>query len=119
MGGNRDAAILAGLPARKVEFIAFGLSGMLATIAVILFASRIDAAQRSVREGWLMGAILGRTSLRDGQGSIVGTVLGALPLTALTNGIVLMNVSGFRQRVIVGTAVLIAVLVDLLCRRSN
>jgi ribose transport system permease protein len=116
VGGNRDAAILAGMPARKVEFIASGLSGMLAAIP---FASRIDAAQPSVREGWLMGAILGRTSLRGGQGSIVGTVLGALPLTALTNGTVLMNVSDFRQRVIVGAVVLIAVLVDLLRRRSN
>jgi ribose transport system permease protein len=123
VGGNRDAAILAGIPARKVEFIAFGLSGMLAAMAGILFASRMDAAQPSVGEGWLMGAItaaiLGGTSLRGGQGSIVGTVLGALLLTVLANGTVLMNVSGFWQRVIVGTVVLIAVLVDLLRRRSN
>jgi ribose transport system permease protein len=49
----------------------------------------------------------------------VGTVLGALPLTVMANGTVLMNVSGFWQRVIVGTVVLIAVLVDLLRRRSN
>jgi ribose transport system permease protein len=123
VGGNRDAAILAGIPARKVEFIAFGLSGMLAAMAGILFASRMDAAQPSVGEGWLMGAItaaiLGGTSLRGGQGSIVGTVLGALLLTVLANGTVLMNVSGFWQRVIVGTVILIAVLVDLLRRRSN
>lgn len=123
VGGNRDAAILAGIPARKVEFIAFGLSGMLASMAGILFASRMDAAQPSVGEGWLMGAItaaiLGGTSLRGGQGSIVGTVMGALLLTVLANGTVLMNVSGFWQRVIVGAVVLIAVLVDLLRRRSN
>ena len=123
VGGNRDAAILAGIPARRVEFIAFGLSGMLASIAGILFASRMDAAQPSVGEGWLMGAItaaiLGGTSLRGGQGSIVGTVMGALLLTVLANGTVLMNVSGFWQRVIVGAVVLIAVLVDLLRRRSN
>ena len=123
VGGNRDAAILAGIPARRVEFVAFGLSGMLASIAGILFASRMDAAQPSVGEGWLMGAItaaiLGGTSLRGGQGSIVGTVMGALLLTVLANGTVLMNVSGFWQRVIVGAVVLIAVLVDLLRRRSN
>lgn len=122
VGGNRDAAILAGIPARRVEFIAFGLSGMLASLAGILFASRMDAAQPSVGEGWLMGAItaaiLGGTSLRGGQGSIVGTVLGALLLTVLANGTVLMNVSGFWQRVIVGAVVLVAVLVDLLRRRS-
>lgn len=123
VGGNRDAALLAGIPVRRVEFIAFGLSGMLASLAGILFASRMDAAQPSVGEGWLMGAItaaiLGGTSLRGGQGSIVGTVLGALLLTVLANGTVLMNVSGFWQRVIVGAVVLVAVLVDLLRRRSN
>lgn len=121
VGGNRDAALLAGIPVRRVEFIAFGLSGMLAALAGILFASRMDAAQPSVGEGWLMGAItaaiLGGTSLRGGQGSIVGTVLGALLLTVLANGTVMMNVSGFWQRVIVGAVVLVAVLVDLLRRR--
>ena len=123
VGGNRDAAVLAGISAWRVEFIAYGLSGMLASMAGILFASRMDGAQPSVGEGWLMGAItaaiLGGTSLRGGQGSIVGTVLGALLLTVLANGTVLMNVSGFWQRVIVGAVVLLAVLVDLLRRRAN
>lgn len=122
VGGNRDAAILAGIRVGWVEFIAFGLAGMFAALAGILFASRMDAGQPSVGEGWLMGAItaaiLGGTSLRGGQGSIVGTVLGALLLAMLANGTVLMNVSGFWQRVIVGCVVLIAVLVDLLRRRD-
>ena len=58
-------------------------------------------------------------SLRGGQGSIVGTILGALLLAVLANGTVLLNVSGFWQRVIVGGVVLVAVLVDLLRRRGN
>lgn len=121
VGGNRDAAILVGINARKVEFLAFGMAGLFAALAGILFASRMDAGQPSVGEGWLMGAItaaiLGGTSLRGGQGSIVGTILGALLLTVLANGTVLLNVSGFWQRVIVGVVVLVAVLVDLLRRR--
>ena len=80
VGGNRDAAVLAGIRARWVEFLCFGLAGMFAALAGILFASRMDAGQPSVGEGWLMGAItaaiLGGTSLRGGQGSIVGTVCG-------------------------------------------
>ncbi|TBN39938.1 ABC transporter permease [Paracoccus subflavus] len=121
VGGNRDAAMLAGIRVRLVEFVAFGMAGMLSALAGIMFASRMDAAQPSVGEGWLMGAItaaiLGGTSLRGGQGSIVGTVLGALLLAVLANGTVMMNVSGFWQRVIVGAVVLVAILVDLLRRR--
>lgn len=121
VGGNRDAAMLAGIRVRLVEFVAFGMAGMLSALAGIMFASRMDAAQPSVGEGWLMGAItaaiLGGTSLRGGQGSIVGTVLGALLMAVLANGTVMMNVSGFWQRVIVGAVVLVAILVDLLRRR--
>jgi ribose transport system permease protein len=122
VGGNREAAILAGIHVKRVELIAFGLAGMFAALAGILYASRMDAGQPSVGEGWLMGAItaaiLGGTSLRGGQGSIVGTMLGALLLAVLANGTVLLNVSGFWQRVIVGFVVLLAVLVDLFRRKD-
>ena len=122
VGGNREAAILAGIHVKRVEFLAFGLAGMFAALAGILYASRMDAGQPSVGEGWLMGAItaaiLGGTSLRGGQGSIVGTMLGALLLAVLANGTVLLNVSGFWQRVIVGLVVLLAVLVDLFRHRD-
>jgi ribose transport system permease protein len=122
VGGNREAAILAGIHVKIVELIAFGMAGMFAALAGILFASRMDAGQPSVGEGWLMGAItaaiLGGTSLRGGQGSIIGTMLGALLLAVLANGTVLLNISGFWQRVIVGFVVLLAVLVDLFRRRD-
>ncbi|MCB1377511.1 MAG: ABC transporter permease [Alphaproteobacteria bacterium] len=122
VGGNREAAILAGIHVKRVELVAFGLAGMFAALAGILYASRMDAGQPSVGEGWLMGAItaaiLGGTSLRGGQGSIIGTMLGALLLAVLANGTVLLNVSGFWQRVIVGLVVLLAVLVDLFRRRD-
>ena len=62
-------------------------------------------------------AIIGGTSLRGGQGTILGTILGALLMAVLANGIVLMNVSGYWERVIVGLVVLVAVLVDLVRRR--
>jgi ribose transport system permease protein len=121
VGGNREAATLVGIRVWRVEFLVFGLAGMFAALAGMLYASRMDAGQPSVGEGWLMGAItaaiLGGTSLRGGQGSIVGTILGALLMAVLANGIVLLNVSGYWERVIVGLVVLIAILADLLRRR--
>ncbi len=121
VGGNRDAAELVGIRAGRIEFVVFALAGMFAALAGILYASRMDAGQPSVGEGWLMGAItaaiIGGTSLRGGQGTIVGTILGALLMAVLANGIVLLSVSGYWERVIVGSVVLIAILVDLLRRR--
>lgn len=121
VGGNREAAELVGIRTWRVEFIVFGLAGLFAALAGILYASRMDSGQPSVGEGWLMGAItaaiIGGTSLKGGQGSIFGTILGALLMAVLANGIVLMNVSGYWERVIVGLVVLVAILVDLLRRR--
>ncbi|MGC4000192.1 MAG: ABC transporter permease [Anaeromyxobacter sp.] len=121
MGGNRDAAALVGIRVARVELAVFGLAGLFAALAGILYASRMDAAQPSVGQGWLMGAItaaiIGGTSLRGGEGSIVGTTLGALLMAVLANGIVLLDVSGYWERVIIGGVVLVAVLVDLFRRR--
>jgi ribose transport system permease protein len=120
VGGNRDAATLVGIRVWRVELIVFGLAGLFAALAGILYASRMDSGQPSVGEGWLMGAItaaiIGGTSLRGGQGTIVGTILGALLMAVLGNGIVLLSVSGFWERVIIGCVVLVAILVDLLRR---
>lgn len=117
IGGNRDAAALVGIRIRRVELMVYGLAGVFAALAGMLYASRMDAGQPSVGEGWMLqaitAAIIGGTSLRGGQGTIVGTVLGALLLAMLANGTVLLNVSGFWQRVIVGLVVLVAILVDL------
>ncbi|WP_294644238.1 ABC transporter permease [uncultured Aureimonas sp.] len=123
IGGNRDAAVLVGIRIRRVELLVYGLAGMFAAMAGMLYASRMDAGQPSVGEGWMLqavtAAIIGGTSLRGGQGTIVGTALGALLLAMLANGTVLLNVSGFWQRVIVGLVVLIAILVDLARRHRR
>jgi ribose transport system permease protein len=121
VGGNRDAAALVGIRVGRVEMLVFALAGMFAALAGILYASRMDAAQPTVGEGWMLSAItaaiLGGTSLRGGEGTIVGTMFGALLLTVLQNGTVLLNVSGYWERIIIGVVVLVAVLVDLLRRK--
>ena len=120
IGGNRPAAVLIGIPVKRIEMLVFGLAGMLAALAGILYASRLDSGQPSVGEGWLMPAItasiIGGVSLRGGQGTISGTVAGALLMAVLGNGIVLLSISGYWQRVIIGVVVLVAILIDLLRR---
>ena len=121
VGGNREAAALVGIRVARVEMLVFGLAGVFAALAGILYASRMDAAQPTVGEGWMLSAItaaiLGGTSLRGGEGTIIGTVFGALLLTVLQNGTVLLNVSGYWERIIIGSVVLVAALVDLLRRK--
>jgi ribose transport system permease protein len=123
IGGNRDAAVLVGIPVVRVELLVYALAGMFAALAGIMYASRMDAGQPSVGEGWLMkaitAAILGGTSLKGGQGTILGTVFGTLLTAVLANGLSLMNVSAYWARVVVGAIVLIAILGDLLRRRGK
>src|SRR3984893_5288464 len=123
IGGNRDAAVLVGIPVLRVELLVYALAGMFAALAGIMYASRMDAGQPSVGEGWLMkaitAAILGGTSLKGGQGTILGTVFGTLLTAVLANGLSLMNVSAYWARVVVGAIVLIAILGDLLRRRGR
>jgi ribose transport system permease protein len=121
IGGNRLAAVLVGVPVKRVEMLVFGISGCLAALAGILYASRMGSGEPSVGEGWLMPAItasiIGGVSLRGGRGTMSGTVAGALLMAVLGNGIVLLNISSYWQRVIVGAVVLVAILIDLLRRK--
>jgi len=123
IGGNRDAAVLVGIPVQRMELLVYALAGMFAALAGIMYASRMDAAQPAVGEGWLMkaitAAILGGTSLKGGQGTILGTVFGTLLTAVLANGLSLMNVSAYWARVVIGAIVLLAILGDLLRHRAK
>jgi ribose transport system permease protein len=123
IGGNHDAAVLVGVPVRRVQAIVYGLAGLFAAIAGILYASRMDSAEPAVGGSWLMpaitAAIIGGTSLQGGQGTILGTVLGAVLMAIIANGMTLLNVSGYWERVVIGGVVLVAVLVDFLRKQPG
>lgn len=122
IGGNRDAARFAGLRVERIETLVYAISGAAAAMAGMMFVSRMNAGQPTIGASWLMpsitAAIIGGTSLSGGVGTILGTLLGAVFMAILGNGIVLMNVSSYWERVIIGVFVIIAVIVDLL-RRSG
>lgn len=116
IGGNENAAILSGINTRKVKIAVYTIAGALAAIGGILVTSRLDAAQPNAGTGYeldsIAAVVIGGTSLSGGRGTVLGTVLGAIIIGVLNNGLVLLNVSPFWQQVVKGLVILIAVIID-------
>jgi ribose transport system permease protein len=104
------------MPVTRVKVAAFVISGVLAGIAGFILAARLGTAQPSAGKGLELTAIaaviIGGTSLLGGRGAVVGTVIGALLLGTIDNGLNLLNVSPFLQDVVKGAVILFAVFVD-------
>jgi ribose transport system permease protein len=116
IGGNENAAKLSGISINKVKIIVYGLAGVLAAIGGLIVTSRLDSAQPNAGINYELDAIaavvIGGTSLMGGKGTIWGTVLGAVIIGVLNNGLVLLNVSPFWQQVVKGCVILLAVIID-------
>ncbi len=115
-GDNFEAAHLSGMPVIRVKVAAFVISGVLAGIAGFILAARLGTAQPSAGKGLELTAIaaviIGGTSLLGGRGAVLGTVIGALLLGTIDNGLNLLNVSPFLQDVVKGAVILFAVFID-------
>ncbi len=116
VGGNANAARLTGIKVGMVLTFVYALSGLMAGLGGIMSASRLYSANGNLGVGYELDAIaavvLGGTSLSGGIGSITGTLIGALIIAAMNNGMTLMGVSYFWQLVIKGCVIIIAVLID-------
>ncbi len=116
IGGNENAAKLSGINIAKVKIIVYTLAGALAAIGGIMVPSRLDSAQPNAGMSYELDAIaavvIGGTSLSGGRGTIIGTVLGAIIIGVLNNGLVLLDVSPFWQQVVKGMVILLAVMID-------
>ncbi|WP_269226633.1 ABC transporter permease [Flavobacterium eburneipallidum] len=116
IGGNENAAKLSGININKVKIIVYTLAGALAAIGGIMVTSRLDSAQPNAGMSYELDAIaavvIGGTSLSGGRGTIIGTVLGAIIIGVLNNGLVLLDVSPFWQQVVKGLVILLAVMID-------
>ncbi len=120
LGGNEEAARLSGLPVKRYKLLAYTLSGFTAALAGVVLASRLMSGQPNAGIGFELDAIaavvLGGTAIAGGRGSIIGTLIGAVTLGLLNNGLNLMSVSPYTQKILKGAVILIAIYLGSLKR---
>ncbi|MEN9610744.1 MAG: ribose transporter permease [Bacteroidota bacterium] len=123
IGGNENAARLSGIDIQWIKTIVYTLSSVLAALGGLMVTARLDSAQPNAGMSYELDAIaavvIGGTSLSGGRGSILGTVLGAVMIGILNNGLVLLNVSPFWQQVVKGAVILLAVILDKQTRKDS
>ena len=116
VGGNEQAARASGIPINKVKMIVYTLGGLLAALAGILLTSRITTGQPNAGQGFeldaIAAAIIGGTSTSGGTGTMTGTLLGALLIGVISNGLDLLNVTSYYQEVVMGAIIIGAVVLD-------
>lgn len=116
LGGNEAATRLSGINVNKVKVIVYSLCGLLSALAGIIEVARLSSAQPTAGTGYELDAIaavvLGGTSLSGGKGRVFGTLIGALILGFLNNGLNLLGVSSYYQMIVKAIVILLAVLVD-------
>ena len=123
VGGNREAAYLAGINVKKVERLAYVIAGGMTAIAALIITGRLGAAIPDAADGLEFSAIsaivIGGASLSGGKGNILGTFIGVLIIGVLNNGLNLLNVSLFWSKFAQGLIIFIAVLIDAVSQRRS
>lgn len=123
VGGNIRAARLAGVPVNRVMVTAYTLCGLLAGLGGVVLASQLKSASPTYGEGYelmvIASVVVGGTSLAGGQGGLFGTLVGALLIAVINNGMNLLGISPFAQKIVLGSVILMAVLLDRLRRRGS
>ena len=116
LGGNEEATRLAGVNVRLYKSAVYAVSGLTSAIAAVLLTARLISAQPIAGIMYELDAIaavvIGGTSLVGGEGSLGGTLIGALIMGVLRNGLNLLSVSSFMQQVVIGLVIVGAVLID-------
>lgn len=122
LGGNEEAVRLSGIRVRQYKLLAYMLSGFTAALSGIVLCSRLGSGQPNAGTGFELDAIaavvLGGTSIAGGQGHIFGTLIGAVTLGVLNNGLNLMEVSPYTQRVVKGAIILLAIYASTVKRKD-
>jgi len=122
IGGNSEAARTSGIRVERTMIVVYAISGFFCSIAGIVLMGRINSANALMGSGMELNAItavaLGGTSLAGRFGSVGGTVIGVMTIGVLNNGLDLMDVSAFWQRVILGTMIILVVILDAWRKRK-
>jgi len=123
LGGNPEALNFAGFSVDRATIEVFCVTGLLAGIAGITLASRIQSGNPIAGNGFEFNSaaavLLGGTSMREGRGSVIGTVFGVILIQLLRNGLVMLNVSSIYQSAIIGIVVLLAIIVDAFIKKES
>ena len=121
IGGNEEAAELSGIAVKGFKTAVYGIAGLLSAVTALLLVARLNSAQPIAGIMYELDAIaavvIGGTSLMGGSGSVIGTLVGALIMSVLRNGLNLLGVSSYLQQVAIGAVIIVAVLVDVALRR--
>ena len=122
IGGSPEVARLAGIRVRQLTMSVYALSGLLAGLASVALACRLNSSQPSAGTGYeldtIAAVVIGGASLNGGVGGIRGTVVGVLIIGVLRNGLNLSGVSPFVQQIVIGVVIALAVAADTLRRRD-
>lgn len=123
VGSNEDAAVLSGINVRQVKIIVFAICATLAAVEAVIETARMSTAQPASGVGYELTAIgaviIGGASIMGGEGTILGTILGATLLGLITNGLILLGVSAYWQQVFSGAIIILAVALDTWRRRRS
>ncbi len=123
IGANREAARLSGVPIAKRLILVYAVSGAMAGLASLVFLARMNSAEGDIGEAFTLPAIaaalIGGTSLFGGVGTVSGTLVGALILTLVLNGMNLLTIDASWQPLVTGVIVLLAVFFDALTRKGG
>ena len=121
IGGNPEAALLVGIPVRRVMLQLFLLLSLMVTIAAVVSVARLNAGTNSLGTSMelyvIAAAVIGGVALSGGSGTVLGSVLGALIIQFLESGLLLMDVSTGKRMVVIGQVLIVAVVFDVLYRR--
>lgn len=123
IGGNREAALFSGINVKRYKFISYLISGLMVAFTAVLVCSRLNSAQPTSGEGYLMDAIsavyLSTTMFGEGQPTILGTVVGAFIISMLSNGLTMLGITYYFQDITTGVVVILAVLMSVSLNRKS